>query len=82
MAVMMRMMGTWGGILIFAYGGVFLRMSAVEARNREPGMMLPISLAITVSFVYSLAVGARLMSASTIIVAIDAQLLRRANIAA
>jgi Cu2+-exporting ATPase len=45
------------GILIFAYGGVpFLRMGAVEARNREPGMMLLISLAITVSFVYSLAV--------------------------
>lgn len=40
------------GILIFAYGGVpFLRMGAVEARNREPGTMLLISLAITVSFV-------------------------------
>ncbi|WP_348533064.1 heavy metal translocating P-type ATPase [Haloarcula marina] len=45
------------GVLVFAYGGVpFLRMGAVEARNREPGMMLLISLAITVSFVYSLAV--------------------------
>ena len=45
------------GILVFAYGGVpFLRMGAVEARNREPGMMLLISLAITVSFGYSLAV--------------------------
>ncbi|MFC6940841.1 heavy metal translocating P-type ATPase [Salinirubellus sp. GCM10025818] len=45
------------GVVIFAYGGVpFLRMGAVEARNREPGMMLLISLAITVSFVYSLAV--------------------------
>ncbi|MFC5280041.1 heavy metal translocating P-type ATPase [Halorubrum rubrum] len=44
------------GVVIFAYGGVpFLRMGAVEARNREPGMMLLISLAITVAFVYSLA---------------------------
>nr|WP_256030281.1 heavy metal translocating P-type ATPase [Natronomonas aquatica] len=44
------------GLIVFAYGGIpFLRMGAVEARNREPGMMLLISLAITVAFVYSLA---------------------------
>ncbi len=44
------------GVIVFAYGGVpFLRMGAVEARNREPGMMLLISLAITVAFVYSVA---------------------------
>jgi len=44
------------GVVIFAYGGVpFLRMGAVEAKSREPGMMLLISLAITVAFVYSLA---------------------------
>ncbi|TYL39600.1 heavy metal translocating P-type ATPase [Natronococcus pandeyae] len=44
------------GVVVFAYGGIpFLRMGAVEARNREPGMMLLISLAITVAFVYSLA---------------------------
>ena len=44
------------GTVIFAYGGVpFLRMGAVEARNRDPGMMLLISLAITVAFVYSIA---------------------------
>ncbi len=44
------------GTIIFLYGGVpFLRMGAVEARNREPGMMLLISLAITVAFVYSVA---------------------------
>ncbi|WP_247003262.1 heavy metal translocating P-type ATPase [Halosolutus gelatinilyticus] len=44
------------GVAVFAYGGVpFLRMGAVEARNREPGMMLLISLAITVAFAYSLA---------------------------
>ncbi|TYT63912.1 heavy metal translocating P-type ATPase [Natrialba swarupiae] len=44
------------GVVVFAYSGVpFLRMGAVEARNREPGMMLLISLAITVAFVYSLA---------------------------
>ncbi len=42
------------GAAVFLYGGVpFLRMGAVEARNREPGMMLLISLAITVAFVYS-----------------------------
>ncbi|MDG5818036.1 heavy metal translocating P-type ATPase [Natronococcus sp. A-GB7] len=44
------------GVVVFAYGGVpFLRMGAVEARNREPGMMLLISLAITVAFGYSVA---------------------------
>ncbi len=44
------------GTVVFLYGGVpFLRMGAVEARNREPGMMLLISLAITVAFVYSVA---------------------------
>ncbi|MXV62689.1 heavy metal translocating P-type ATPase [Natronorubrum sp. JWXQ-INN-674] len=44
------------GVVVFAYGGIpFLRMGAVEARNREPGMMLLISLAITVAFVYSIA---------------------------
>ena len=44
------------GGAVFIYGGIpFLRMGAVEARNREPGMMLLISLAITVAFVYSVA---------------------------
>ncbi|MFC4439824.1 MULTISPECIES: heavy metal translocating P-type ATPase [Natrialbaceae] len=44
------------GVAVFGYGGIpFLRMGAVEARNREPGMMLLISLAITVAFVYSVA---------------------------
>jgi P-type Cu2+ transporter len=44
------------GVIVFAYGGIpFLRMGAVEARNREPGMMLLISLAISVAFVYSVA---------------------------
>ncbi|ELY36234.1 heavy metal translocating P-type ATPase [Natronorubrum tibetense] len=47
------------GVAVFAYGGIpFLRMGAVEARNREPGMMLLISLAITVAFVYSVAAAA------------------------
>ncbi|THE66750.1 heavy metal translocating P-type ATPase [Salinadaptatus halalkaliphilus] len=42
------------GTIVFLYGGIpFLRMGAIEARNREPGMMLLISLAITVAFVYS-----------------------------
>jgi P-type Cu2+ transporter len=44
------------GTVVFLYGGIpFLRMGAVEVRNREPGMMLLISLAITVAFVYSVA---------------------------
>ncbi len=43
-------------VVIFAYGGVpFLSMARTELRNREPGMMMLISLAITVAFVYSLA---------------------------
>ncbi len=43
------------GAVVFVYGGVpFLRMGAVEARNREPGMMLLISLAISVAFGYSI----------------------------
>ena len=44
------------GGAVFVYGGIpFLRMGAVEVKNREPGMMLLISLAITVAFVYSVA---------------------------
>ena len=41
---------------VFIYGGLpFLRMAGPELRNRQPGMMTLISLAITVAFVYSLA---------------------------
>jgi len=44
-------------IVVFLYGGVpFLRMAVPELRDRRPGMMTLISLAITVAFVYSLAV--------------------------
>ena len=43
-------------IVVFSYGGMpFLQMAVPEIRNREPGMMTLISLAITVAFVYSLA---------------------------
>jgi len=43
-------------VIVFAYGGVpFLRMAAPELRDRSPGMMTLISMAITVAFVYSLA---------------------------
>ncbi|WP_425504362.1 heavy metal translocating P-type ATPase [Salinilacihabitans rarus] len=43
-------------VVIFAYGGVpFLSMARTELENREPGMMMLISLAITVAFVYSIA---------------------------
>ena len=43
-------------IIVFAYGGVpFIQMAVPEVRNRQPGMMTLISLAIAVSFIYSLA---------------------------
>ncbi|HEU4894622.1 MAG TPA: heavy metal translocating P-type ATPase [Acidimicrobiia bacterium] len=42
--------------VIFVYGGLpFLQMASVELRNRQPGMMTLISLAITVAFAFSLA---------------------------
>nr|WP_115864146.1 heavy metal translocating P-type ATPase [Halorussus litoreus] len=43
-------------VVVFAYGGVpFLKMAVPELRDRAPGMMTLISMAITVAFVYSLA---------------------------
>ncbi|ELZ32586.1 copper-translocating P-type ATPase [Halogeometricum pallidum JCM 14848] len=43
-------------VVVFAYGGLpFLSMARTELTNREPGMMMLISLAITVAFVYSVA---------------------------
>jgi Cu2+-exporting ATPase len=40
--------------IIFVYGGLpFLQMAIPELRNRQPGMMTLISLAISVAFVYS-----------------------------
>jgi len=42
-------------LAIFAYGGVpFLQMAVPEIKNRKPGMMTLISLAISVALVYSL----------------------------
>jgi Cu2+-exporting ATPase len=44
------------GTAVFLYGGtVFLRGGLAELRDRQPGMMLLISLAITVAFLTSLA---------------------------
>jgi Cu2+-exporting ATPase len=41
-------------IVIFLYGGVpFLQMAVPEVKNRQPGMMTLISLAISVAFIYS-----------------------------
>ena len=41
---------------VFAYGGVpFLQMAVPELRSRKPGMMMLISLGISVSLIYSLA---------------------------
>jgi Cu2+-exporting ATPase len=43
-------------VIIFVVGGLpFLQMATWELRDRQPGMMTLISLAITVAFVYSLA---------------------------
>ena len=43
-------------VIVFVYGGMpFLQMAVPELRNRQPGMMTLISLAISVAFVYSLA---------------------------
>ncbi|RPJ16578.1 MAG: heavy metal translocating P-type ATPase, partial [Chloroflexi bacterium] len=43
-------------VMVFLYGGVpFIQMAIPEIRNRQPGMMLLVSLAISVSFIYSLA---------------------------
>ncbi len=43
-------------VIVFLYGGVpFLQMAADELKERQPGMMTLISLAIAVAFVYSLA---------------------------
>ena len=45
------------GTLVFAYGGwVFIKGAAGEMRDRRPGMMTLISLAISVAFGFSLAV--------------------------
>ncbi|MCQ3937537.1 MAG: heavy metal translocating P-type ATPase [Chloroflexi bacterium] len=43
-------------VVIFAYGGVpFLNMAIPELKDRKPGMMTLISLAISVAFIYSVA---------------------------
>lgn len=43
-------------VVIFIYGGLpFLQMAIGELRERQPGMMTLISLAITVAFVFSMA---------------------------
>ncbi len=43
-------------VIVFAYGGIpFLKMAIPELKDRAPGMMTLISMAISVAFVYSLA---------------------------
>ena len=50
-----NLVGPAFAIIIFIYGGLpFLQMAVPEVRNRQPGMMLLISLAISVAFLYSL----------------------------
>jgi Cu2+-exporting ATPase len=49
-----RWIGPIFAMAIFFYGGLpFLQMAIPEVRNRKPGMMTLISLAITVAFAYS-----------------------------
>ncbi|MHB8136048.1 MAG: copper-translocating P-type ATPase [Anaerolineaceae bacterium] len=44
------------GLVVFFYGGLpFLKMAVPELKNRQPGMMTLISLAISVAFIYSFA---------------------------
>ncbi len=43
-------------LIVFIYGGLpFLQMAVPELKNRQPGMMTLISLAISVAFIYSVA---------------------------
>jgi len=43
-------------VIVFLYGGLpFLKMAVPELKNRQPGMMTLISLAISVAFIYSVA---------------------------
>lgn len=49
-----RWIGPGFAIAVFFYGGLpFLQMAVPEVKTRRPGMMMLISLAITVAFVYS-----------------------------
>ena len=49
-----QIIGPLFAVAIFLYGGTpFLQMAVPEVRGRRPGMMLLISLAISVAFVYS-----------------------------
>lgn len=43
-------------VVVFFYGGLpFLKLAVPELKNRQPGMMTLISLAISVAFIYSIA---------------------------
>jgi len=43
-------------IIVFIYGGIpFIQMAVPEIKNRQPGMMTLITLAISVAFIYSAA---------------------------
>ena len=50
-----RWIGPLFALIIFFYGGLpFIQMAIPELRNRRPGMMTLISLAISVAFAYSI----------------------------
>src|SRR6185503_19890636 len=50
-----------GTIIFFCGGLVFLKGAKNELADRQPGMMTLISLAVTVAFIYSLAVSFKLV---------------------
>jgi Cu2+-exporting ATPase len=55
------------GTVVFVYGGwVFLQGAARELRDRLPGMMTLIALAITVAFVFSWVVELGLLEAAAL----------------
>ena len=55
------------GSVVFLYGGtVFLKGAWHELRQRLPGMMTLISLAITVAFVFSVVVDAGVLDAQSV----------------
>ena len=52
-----RWISAFFGTLVFAYGGwIFIKGAAGELKDRKPGMMTLIALAISVAFLFSLAV--------------------------
>jgi P-type Cu2+ transporter len=82
----MEWVGPVFGSVIFFWGGrPFLEGGWREIKDRQPGMMLLISMAITIAYVASMATSLDAFDldfwcVSTIVVALNAQLLRRVEL--